>query len=122
MNGNYIIISQGSTAIAGTKSQEITTGCDTIEISSPSSGAWKQFVAGRKEWSVTVKFLLVTAGEIDRCLSVGNIYTLTIKDRDNIKSISGTAIMTQCEESFTRGNLSVGTYSFKGTSALTSNT
>ena len=58
INGNNIIIKKGGTAIAATKSNEITVDCETIEISSPSIGDWRSFIAGRKEWSVTTNFLI----------------------------------------------------------------
>ena len=122
MNGNNIIIGTMSgttfTPIAATKSNEIQTDCETIEISSPSVGDWRTYMAGRKSWSVQVSFLVTTASNIRQLLSVGTSYTIVMRDRSNTSSVTGTAIMTTCKISATRGNLVTGSFVFKGTGAL----
>ena len=122
MNGNNIIIGTMSgttfTPIAATKSNEMQTDCETIEISSPSVGDWRTYMAGRKSWSVQVSFLVTTASNIRQLLSVGTSYTIVMRDRTNTSSVTGTAIMTTCKISATRGNLVTGSFVFKGTGAL----
>lgn len=119
MNGNNILIYLGDNVIAATKSQEIQVDCDTIEISSPSSGDWRQHIVGRKSWSITVNFLVSAVGDLAKLLTVGNSYTVTIKDRSNNSyNVSGTATLVHCDEVFTRGSLSVGNYRFQGNGAL----
>ena len=123
MNGNNIIIGTMSgttfTPIAATKSNEMQTDCETIEISSPSVGDWRTYMAGRKSWSVQVSFLVTAASNIRQLLSVGTSYTILMRDRTNTSSVSGSAIMTTCKISATRGNLVTGSFVFKGTGALT---
>ena len=46
-------------AIAAAKSCELQVSCDDIEISSPTSGQWREFIADRKEWAVTTNHLVV---------------------------------------------------------------
>lgn len=122
MNGNNIIIGTMSgttfTPIAATKSNEMQTDCETIEISSPSVGDWRTYMAGRKSWSVQVSFLVTSASNIRQLLSVGTSYTIVMRDRNNTSSVSGSAIMTTCKISATRGNLVTGSFVFKGTGAL----
>lgn len=123
MNGNNIIIGTMSgttfTPIAATKSNEMQTDCETIEISSPSVGDWRTYMAGRKSWSVQVSFLVTAASNIRQLLNVGTSYTIVMRDRNNTSSVSGSAIMTTCKISATRGNLVTGSFVFKGTGALT---
>ena len=123
MNGNNIIIGTMSgttfTPIAATKSNEMQTDCETIEISSPSVGDWRTYMAGRKSWSVQVSFLVTAASNIRQLLNVGTSYTIVMRDRTNTSSVSGSAIMTTCKISATRGNLVTGSFVFKGTGALT---
>lgn len=121
INGNRIYISIGSstTPIAGTRSNKIQVGCDTIEIASPDTGTWKQFISGRKEWGVTVNFLLLQDTNSLSLLYPGNTYTLHFRT-SSTSFVSGSAIMTQCEITTTRGNLIQGTFSYKGTGALSS--
>lgn len=119
MNGNDIIIYQGSSAIAATKSHEIQTECETIEISSPDSGDWRKYIAGRRGWTVNVNYLVLAASDLAKLLNIGSSYTLTIRGRaNNSYNVSGTAILTQCKQTYTRGNLCVGSFQFRGSSAL----
>lgn len=119
MNGNNIIILKDGTAIASCKSHEITTSAGTIEVASSSQQAWKKFIADRKEWSVNVSYLVTAASQLSDLLQVGNSYTLVIRDRSNTVSRTGTAILTQCKQTYTRGSLIAGSFQFRGTSALT---
>lgn len=128
-NGNNIIvywkIDNTWTAIAATKSNEIQTGCETIEVSDPSQGVWRKFIAGRKEWSVSVNFLVLNVGSgnasVQDLVKVGNTYDLqfSANDANHTGGVSGSAILTQCKITATRGNLAVGSFTFKGITDLT---
>lgn len=125
-NGNNIIIKLGGTAIAATKSNEITVDSEVIEIASPTSGAWRAFIAGRKEWSVNTSFLVTSASDIanrlyaSNALTVGQTYTLTIctNNQSGTVQLTGQAILKTYKVSATRGNLMSGSFSFVGVSAL----
>lgn len=54
-----MIVTANGMAIAAAKSCELQVSCDDIEISSPNSGQWREFIADRKEWSVTTNHLVV---------------------------------------------------------------
>lgn len=121
MNGNNIIIYNGSTAIAGTKSNEIQVGCETIEISSPSSGQWREYIVGRKEWSVSVDFLLLATTDVLGLLQSGNTFTLKVVTRSGNSTtvqLEGSAILKTAKHRYTRGNLAAGSYQFVGNGAL----
>lgn len=118
VKGNDIIILMNGTAIAGCKSQRVQTTCGTIEKASSTQNGWKEYIADRKGWSVTVNKLVTLVSDIRDVLKVGDTVTLIIRDRDNTTSVSGTAICTACDTQFIRGNLATGSYSFTGTGAL----
>lgn len=118
MNGNNIIILKNGTAIAGTKGHKIHTSAGVIEIASDSQQDWREFRKDRKEWSISVNFLVTTAAGIRDVLQVGETYTLVIRDRSNTASLTGTAICTEADEEYTKGSLVKGTFQFKGTGAL----
>ena len=118
MNGNSIIILKDGTAIAGAKTHDINTSAGTIETSSPNHGEWRTFEPERKEWSVSVSYLVLTAVGIRDVLQVGGVYTIIIRNRSNTSSLTGSAILTQCRQTYTRGNLVQGSFTFKGTGAL----
>lgn len=129
MNGNAIIItatSGGNQIIAAAKSGEIQTECGTIEIASSaqSDWEWNNFIKGRKSWSVTVSYLVTNVANIRKMLNVGETYTLSIYQRGMPPSggnpnLTGSAILTTCKQTYTRGNLIGGTFVFKGTGSLT---
>ena len=125
MNGNYIVIGtvsgQTFTPLAAVKSQDIKNGADTIEKASSSQQYWKEFIAGRKEWGINVNYLVLENANtnVRDVLKVGDTYTLRIKDRDGNYSVTGSAICTQCKQTYPNGNLCAGSFAFKGTGALT---
>ena len=57
--GRDLIVTANGMAIAAAKSCELQVSCDDIEISSPNSGQWREFIADRKEWAVTTNHLVV---------------------------------------------------------------
>lgn len=124
VNGNNIFISLDSSAapFAATKSNEIQTDCEKIEISSPTTGDWRQYIAGRKEWSFTVNWLVGNNSGVDQLLHVGDIYNIGIYKRvgnTNTKVLQGSALLKTCKINATRGNIASGSFQFVGTSALT---
>jgi predicted secreted protein len=129
MNGNYIIIRRCGKAIAGTKSDVIKTAAKTIEKSSPTSGLWEEFVAGRKSWSFSVNYLITNVNGvadeeresfgIGDLLTVGTKYTIDIC-ANSVVLLSGEAICESCDITARTGALIQGIFSFKGTGALQS--
>ena len=121
-NGNNVLIYVDGSLVAGTRSDEVQSGCDVIEIANPSSGDWKQFIVGRKEWSISQSWLLPAASDLGRLLQVGTTVTIRILGRGADKGLTGTAIVKTCKITNTRGNISNGSFAFQGTGALTQET
>ena len=122
-NGNNILIYYNGSVIGGTstsaeRSNELNTSCETIEVSSPTQGIWRNFIPGRKDWSLTVNWLVPAVGNITEALKTGTCYTLSFKDRSGNTLLSGDAICKQCRITSTRGNLVQGSFSFIGNGAL----
>lgn len=113
----YISITSTGEVIAGTKSNEIQNQCDLLEKSTDTSTQWKEFMAGRKEWSFTVGMLISSTSSLDQLLMVGNSYTITLR-RGNAVLRTGTAICQQCKITATKGSLVQGSFTFKGSGAL----
>lgn len=121
--GNDILVLADNKVICGTKANTVQSGAETIEIASESGQDWFHCIAGRKQWSVTVSFLLVPAStgnmsvSVGNLLSVGSSYTLIIKKR-NGSGVKGSAILKTMEVSGVRGNLATGSWKFEGNGAL----
>ncbi len=119
INGNDIIIKKDGVAIAACRSCKVSPSCDTIEKSSPLQGQWREFMAGRKEWSVQCSYLIPAVSNINDVLLVGSVVTIVLTDRTGTNTLTGTAICVQAEGEYTRMNLAQGAYVFKGTGPLT---
>lgn len=126
MNGNNIIIcildNSTMTPIAATKSNEWNTGVDAIEVSSPTQGAWRAYIAGRKEWSVTTSFLVTAVSDIKKCLNVGTNYTICFCENKTgyPVTLKGQAMLQSAKITATRGNVTQGSFQFIGCSELES--
>lgn len=116
MNGNNILIYLGGSVIAATKSHKVRTEAKTIEKSSPASATWEEYLTRRKNWTLTVNYLVLTTEDIIDLLKVGNTYSLMVKGRgNNVTEIAGNAILNVCEQTYTRGRLVEGVFQFQGT-------
>ena len=123
MTGNVIYISSGTatTPIASTKSDTIDTLCEKIERASSTQQDWREFLAGRKEWSMSVDWLVTAVEDIQKLLFVGNTYTLNVVHRNgNTKTtlLTGSALCTRCEVKSQNNGLVTGSFSFSGSGPL----
>lgn len=123
MTGNDIkvILTLDDTALASTRicSDEIQTLADTIEKASSTQQQWKEFIAGRTEWILNVNYLVLASGQVKDVLYAGRTFGITFK-QGNTTLLTGTAIMTQCKQTYTVGALCKGSFALKGTGALVS--
>ena len=132
LNGNIILVQLDGHTIAGTKTTEIQVESELIEIASATQGTYREYLTGRKQWQVTVNYLLKYAtyqtmftypnASMTDALLVGNSYTLKFMNRashyDMPITLKGTAILRTCKITATRGNLIQGTFTFVGNGAL----
>ena len=104
-----VVLSQNGTALASTtvRSQDIQTAADTIEKSSSTQQDWKEFITGRKEWSITVNYLMLAASKITDLLYVGQTFDVTVKNVTasgvTPTAVTGKAIMTTVKQVATVG-------------------
>lgn len=117
-----VIIAQNGTALASTriKSNDIKTKCDVIEKASATQQTWKEFVAGRSEWSINVGYLVLAAPQVRNVLLVRQTFdlTLTASDGTSTSTLTGKAILTTADIKANTGSLAQGTFAFQGTGPL----
>lgn len=120
IHGKKIIVKVGGTAIAGAKSCEISIKGDQIETASPTTGEWRDFISGRKEWSVTCGHLIPAIGTPlkSNAAMVNTVVTLIIETDMTGDTLTGQAIVETWKASGTVGNLATGTFQFRGKGAL----
>ena len=118
INGNNILIYVDGAVVAGTRSNEVQTNRELIEIASPTSGEWRQFIAGRKDWGFTISWLVSSHADIQQLLLDAGVVTVRIVGRGESLGLTGTAIVQTCRMTFTRGNLAQGSLQLKGNGPL----
>ena len=74
IHGRNLIIMADGTAIAAARSCDVTMTSESIEISTPLSGVYKEYIAGRRGWNVTTNQLVTNA--VDSLKMAGKIVTL----------------------------------------------
>ena len=114
-----VILSQGNTALAATRirSNDIQTGCDTIEKASPTQQEWKEYITGRKGWTLTVNYLVLATAQVADLLSIGQTFDITMKS-GSTALLTGEAIMTGVKNTATIGSLAQGSFTLQGSGAL----
>jgi len=123
--GKYIIIISRDTnepLVAGVKADRLRVAGETIEIASATSSRWKEFLAGRKEWSIETDYLITDDNNIyDYPLMVGQTFNIRIQDSPQHGSdtyCGGTVICTEAVQDYQVGTLVKGSFVFKGTGPL----
>ena len=123
-NGNDLIVYYGTTAIARTKSNDVQVDAELIEVSSPLTGLWENYITGRKSGTISVSYLVVgdssaigvSGGNgVRDLLQAGNSFTLKFKPRGAADSagVSGTFILRTVKITAQRGALVQGSFQFK---------
>lgn len=120
VHGKKLIITVDGSAIAGAKSCEINIQCDDIEVASATQGKWREFLSGRKDWSVTCGHLLPASGTPlkSSAAMVGTKVVLSIQTDMTSDILTGSAIVKTWRASGAVGNLATGAFSFRGSGAL----
>ena len=123
--GKYIIIvSQGTNnpLVAGVRADRLRVNGETIEIASATNSRWKEFLAGRREWSIETDYLITDDSNItDYPLMVGQTYNIQIQDspqHDSDDYCRGTVICTEAVQDYQVGTIVKGSFTFKGTGPL----
>ena len=117
-----VILSQNGTAMAATrvKSDSIRTNAETIEKASATQQIWREFLAGRAEWSLSIDYLVLESAQIRNLLRVRQIFDVTIMAADGIgtETMTGRAIMTAADINSVVNSLAKGSFTLKGTGPL----
>lgn len=119
MKGNDLLVTSGNLIYAA-KSCDVSVEGEVIETASPDSATWRTYIAGRKGWNVTCSYL-VSASKFDAdMLAVGSVVTVSFRARgiDDDPRLRGSAIVSKCNITGTRGNLAQGSIVLIGTGAL----
>lgn len=101
------------------RSHEINVNADDIETSNPDDGRWKTFLSGRKDWTITLNYLVLADTSLQDMLQVGNTFRVCLSPRNNQSAgVVGNAYIKTCRITATISHLVQGTFQFRGTGEL----
>jgi predicted secreted protein len=104
-------------AVAAAKSCSLRVENSEIEVSSPTTGNWRQFIAGRNSWVVSTGHLVLAVKS--NVTLVGTMVTLSFEvGGSSTDNVSGSALVKQWDVSGAVGNLAQGSFQFTGSGAL----
>ena len=86
LHGRNLIIKAGGVAIAAAKSCDINVQCEEIETASPSTGAWRTALTGRKSWSVSTNQLVRSI--VRPTSMVGTTVSLSMEIADDMDALA----------------------------------
>lgn len=120
IHGRNLIIKVNGTAIAGARSCDINISGEDIEVASSTQSKWREFLAGREEWSVTCNHLLPASGTPLKSSAemVNTTVTIRMESGRSGDVLTGQAIVKSWRSTGTLGNLAQGTFSFRGSGPL----
>ena len=116
-----LVLSRNGTALAGTyiKSTDIQTQNDLIEKASSTQQKWKEYIAGRSGWTISVSYLVMVTAQISDLLFSGDTFTVTLKV-GTTSYLTGSAIMNTVGQVSTVGSIAQGSFRLVGNGALSS--
>ena len=118
--GNVLVLNGSGTAVvAGATNCDIDMQCEGIDVAGPLSGEYREVLAGRKGWTVTVNYLVTD--DLSSIRANGTTVTLRIQVRGASGYMQGSALVSECRVTATKGNLCQGSFVFTGSGALSDN-
>ena len=120
----YVLLKENGTGviIAGTRSNEFQTDVDLQEVSSPTTGTWKEHLPQREEWNVSTNFLVTSDESLLSLLETRKYVTLSLVCRAPggtvTELLTGETWVKSCKITATLGNLAQGSFQFVGNGPL----
>lgn len=108
----------GSSVVAAARTCEVSIQADIIETATPTSNTFRTFIAGRKDWSVSVGYLVASEDGAGILLNVGDTVHIRILYTAANVWLHGYAIIQQCHVTANIGSLAQGSFVFKGSGPL----
>jgi len=106
-------------AVAAIVSHEVETSADKIEVASKTQGQHREYIAGRRHWTMTVDRLIVSSDMMLGLLQNGQTFTLSSRDRLNANvNVHGVAKLERCNILMAVGKLVRGFFLFRGNGNL----
>lgn len=121
IHGKDLLLAINGTALAASKSCNVSKGQSFLEVSAPTGGRWESFVPQKLGWSITSDCLLSTMAAyktLDAAWKAGTALTIRFYDTEFDENETGTAYIERLDLVASKGNLAHMSVSLKGSGAL----
>jgi len=108
----------GGALVALSHNCELTMDVAVKEVSTPQMTTSRQYIAGRKEWSLMLSYLIADRYD-DLLLEPGQTYDVKIQVDGSDKYMEGRVLVSTCKITGSRGTLAQGSFEFQGCGELT---
>ena len=113
------MLSMDGVAVAAVVSHDVETASGCIEKASATQGQYREFVAGRKSFTIKAEWLMVSSAMMLGLLQTGQTFAVSSYDRQNERrNVHGIAKMEACNIQMTRGTLVHGQFVLRGSGYL----
>lgn len=120
--GFNMILKIGGSASGEAKDVDFNKQADEIDTTTRSSGGWKEFIQGLKEWDIDAGHLYVPSDAqilaLQNAFLNGTVVAVEVEDPDG-NNWSGNAIVTNISDAEPLDNAVMISVTLKGTGALT---
>ena len=117
IHGRNILIYSGGHVVAAARTCSISMSVDDTEVSNPASTSTRNYIAGRKSWTVTITKLVTVAHTIFENLDQEVRLSFMVRGSSTDR-MTGNAIVKNADVSGTVGSLTTGNFTFQGTGPL----
>ena len=119
MNGNRFILSMGGIVVAAVVAHNVETKAGSIEIAGKTQGQWREYIMGRRQWSINADWLMLSSDRMSSLLQNGQTFDISSYDRLNHRTnVHGTARLESCHIRMTVGSIVKGQFVLRGNGYL----
>ena len=117
--GNRFMLSKDGVPVAAVVTHDVNTEAASIEKASATQGKYREYVPGRKQFTIKAEWLMVSSAVMLGLLQTGQTFAVSSYDRQNERrNVHGIAKMEACNIQLTRGTLVHGQFALRGSGYL----
>ena len=117
--GTRFLLSMDGVAVAAVVSHDVETASGCIEKAGATQGKYREYIPGRKQFTIKAEWLMVPSAVMLGLLQTGQTFAVSSYDRQNERrNVHGVARLESCSIKMTRGELVHGQFVLRGSGDL----
>ena len=113
------MLSKDGVVVAAVVTNDVETQAASIERASQTQSRYREYLAGRKTWTMTAEWLMVSSDKMAGLLYVGQSFAISTYDSTDVtRNVHGVAFLDECHIQMTQGHVVRGHFLFRGNGDL----